>query len=416
MELTKRETEVLKGLAGRYMELATMPSQAEKARMWKALNENRMERPMVAIDQLPWFELNWDGFLDNQVEEPYFRGVETGLRHAIRQMEIFPADTVLTPYLRLPKCIHGVGYAEYGIKVQKESLATDPVSDVYSSRFENQFTTLEDVEKIKAPEVWEDTAKEAAIREIADTIFSGIAPYRMPGVQLHLGLWDFIAQWMGVEAIYIDLMDDPDLLHAIMEKTTSETIRKIETLDKIGGFDAYTNTCHCSYTVSDALPHGIDAPDRPRAKDVWAFGLAQLFTSVSPEVTAEYEVPYMQRLFPYFGSIYYGCCDRLDDRLDVIDRMPNIRKISCSPWSHREAFAQKLDHKYIMSNKPTPALIATESVDWEAVRADLRRTVDAARSNGVRLEMILKDISTVRYDPSRLTRWSEIALEEAARY
>ena len=49
------------------------------------------------------------------------------------------------------------------------------------------------------------------------------------------------------------------------------------------------------------------------------------------------------------------------------------------------------------------------------MRADLRRTIEAARKNGVQLEMILKDISTVRYQPQRLTRFSEIALEEAQR-
>ena len=149
---------------------------------------------------------------------------------------------------------------------------------------------------------------------------------------------------------------------------------------------------------------------------MWAFGLAQCFTSVSPAVTEEFEVAYMKRIFPRFGAIYYGCCDRLDDRLDKIAQLPNVRKISCSPWSDRENFARNLDPKYIMSNKPTPAFLAGESVDWDVVRADLRRTVAAAKKNGVRLELILKDLSTVAYDPSRLTRWSEIAHEEVSRW
>ena len=92
--------------------------------------------------------------------------------------------------------------------------------------------------------------------------------------------------------------------------------------------------------------------------------------------------------------------------------LPNVRKISCSPWSHREAFAEKLPKHIIMSNKPSPAMLAGDSFDEEAVRADLRRTIEAARKNGVQLEMILKDISTVRYQPQRLWRYSEIALEE----
>jgi hypothetical protein len=123
----------------------------------------------------------------------------------------------------------------------------------------------------------------------------------------------------------------------------------------------------------------------------------------------------MKRIFPHFGAIYYGCCDRLDDRLDIIDKMPNIKKISCSPWSDRERFAANLPKKYIMSNKPNPALLAQTSFDEDAVRADLRRTVAAAKNNGLRLEMLLKDIRTVHNDPRRLWRWAEIADEETAR-
>ena len=54
-------------------------------------------------------------------------------------------------------------------------------------------------------------------------------------------------------------------------------------------------------------------------------------------------------------------------------------------------------------------------MDEEEIRADIRRTVKAARDNGVGLELILKDISTVRYEPQRLWTWSRIALEEVSR-
>ena len=121
---------------------------------------------------------------------------------------------------------------------------------------------------------------------------------------------------------------------------------------------------------------------------------------------------YMKRIFEKFGAIYYGCCDRLDDRLDIIDTLPNVRKISCSPWSDREHFAAVLPKKYIMSNKPNPSYLAQTSFDEDVVRADLRRTIKAAKANGLCLEFLLKDITTVCGEPRRLWRWSEIALEE----
>ena len=134
--------------------------------------------------------------------------------------------------------------------------------------------------------------------ETAQDIFAGIAPVKMQGYILHLGFWDFISQWMGVENCYLELMDRPELMHAIMERLTNATIAQIEQINALGVYDINGNMCHCSYTFDDRLPTDACDRDNPTTHDGWAFGLAQLFTSVSPAITAEFEVPYMQRLFP----------------------------------------------------------------------------------------------------------------------
>ena len=167
-----------------------------------------------------------------------------------------------------------------------------------------------------------------------------------------------------------------------------------------------------SQTFTDDLP-GENV--KATSENAWSFGLAQLFTAVSPRVTDEFEVEYMKNVFPHFGAIYYGCCDRLDDRMDVIEKLPKIRKLSCSPWSHREPFAEKMPGYCVMSNKPNPAYLATGVLDEAVIRADLRRTIDAAKAHNRSLEFILKDISTVNHNPAALWRWQEIAMEEVMR-
>ena len=206
-------------------------------------------------------------------------------------------------------------------------------------------------------------------------------------------------------------MDRPEMMHAIMEKMTEGYLSRIEQANRLKLFDTTGHYCHCSHTYR---PDDTEE-ETGTSHDTWAFGLAQLFTSVSPKITDEFECAYMKRIFPHFKHIYYGCCDRLDDRMEYVSQLPNVRKMSCSPWSHREEFAEKLPKTIIMSNKPSPAMLATDDFDEEAVRADLRRTISAAKRHGKQLEMILKDISTIRYDPSRLRRFSEIALEECMR-
>ena len=45
----------------------------------------------------------------------------------------------------------------------------------------------------------------------------------------------------------------------------------------------------------------------------------------------------------------------------------------------------------------------------EAVEKDLRDTLAACRRHACPVELVLKDISTVHYEPERLWEWSRIA-------
>ena len=407
MKITENDVNVLRELAARYMEYACSDKNKERRELWRALNCMRMQKPMVTVDQIPWGELNADGSLSNRVEDRYFRGIETSLLRSIYKFEHLQADTVLDPYIVLPRAISNNGF---GLTTQR--LAHSSSGAIQSHLFEDQLEEMEDVQKIRKPVLSVNADAEAEILAEAESIFGGIAPIRWGGISLHSGLWDSITFWKGVESCYIDLLDRPELIHAIMERYTNAFIAHIEEINRLELYDAANNYCHCSYTFNDRIPDEERLTCKRTTYNGWIFSMAQLFTSVSPEINREFEVPYMSRIFEYFDSVYYGCCERLDDRLEIINTMPNIRKISCSPWSDREHFASVLPKKYIMSNKPTPAYLAESSFDEDVVRRDIRRTIKAARDNGLGLEMLLKDISTVRNDPTRLWRWSEIAAEE----
>ena len=69
-----------------------------------------------------------------------------------------------------------------------------------------------------------------------------------------------------------------------------------------------------------------------------------------------------------------------------------------------------------MSNKPIPSLLAATSFDATLVENDLRETREIAKRNGVKVEFLLKDISTIRNHPERLTEWNEIAMRVVENY
>ena len=410
--LTQNDIQILRQLAKEYAAIAALPVHAEKRKLWQDNNEFRPARPMVNIDQICWHEFAADPYLTTQVEDTYWRWFELGLRRKIYCWRHLRTDEVFHPYISVPKPIHNSGW---GIEWKRDTIVLEQGETATSQRYHNLLEEYEDIEQIKMPELTMDPQEYELIRQQASIIFDGIIPFRMEGMNLQLGVWDSINTWMSAEMCYIEIMDRPEFIHAIMERCTQGLLHQIECINRLGLYDVTSGTVHCNYTFTDDLPGENSDPEFGLTSQGWAFGQAQLFSACSPQVTKEFEVEYMQRVHPYFGAVYYGCCERLDDRLDILEKMDKVRKISCSPWSNRDHFAEALPARRVMSAKPNPALLAGPSFDEELVRKDVRATIAAAKRYNRSLEFILKDISTVKHEPWRLWRWAEIAMEEVQR-
>ncbi|MCD6335225.1 MAG: hypothetical protein J7M27_07840 [Candidatus Latescibacteria bacterium] len=91
--------------------------------------------------------------------------------------------------------------------------------------------------------------------------------------------------------------------------------------------------------------------------------------------------------------------------------IPNVRKISMSPWVNEERGAAEIGSDFVYSRKPSPAFVATGHFSPDQVRTDLVATRTVCDKYDCPLEFILKDISTVRYEPERLSEWARIAMQ-----
>ena len=155
-------------------------------------------------------------------------------------------------------------------------------NDIVSHHYENQLKDEGDLEKIKDMEITRDEQADALHAQEASEIFDGVGPVRFTGFIFHLGLWDHLSQYMGVENIYFDLMDRPEFLLSAMERMTVSTIRGIEQANRLGLHDDNANLCHCSHIYTDELLPDSGAGKGSVSKNCWAYGMAQLFSSVSP--------------------------------------------------------------------------------------------------------------------------------------
>jgi hypothetical protein len=128
----------------------------------------------------------------------------------------------------------------------------------------------------------------------------------------------------------------------------------------------------------------------------------------------EFALSHEMRWLERWGLTYYGCCEPLDRKIEILRRVPNLRKISVSPWNNLDRIISGIGHDYVLSRKPNPAILARDTWQPEEARQEIQVFLDQTR--GLSVELIMKDISTVRYDPRRLWEWASLAMQTVEEY
>ncbi len=401
-------------LAAKVAELAALPVQQERIREWQALNGLRAERPMAMIDEIPWHELAAEGVpgadeLAVTSTHPFTRELEARLRRELYCWNHMRVDMVVRSHVDFDRVVEHDGY---GVAITEATLDRGDGNTIVSHHYEDILAGEDDVARLRPPAIRLDPERTAEVEAMAHECLDGILEVRMQGwnqIEFAFGLWDDIEQLRGTEPILLDFMDRPEHLHAIAERFTQVRLAELDTLEATGLLYRNLDRIHCTGSDTRELPAvGFD-PARPRAIDNWVPGRAQLFVSVSDGLFEEFVVPYYARYYARWGMGYFGCCEPLHNRIDYIRRIPNVRKISISPWAKLAKSAESIGPDFVFSRKPNPAMVAMDEWVPEIAVRDFEETLEVTRANGCPVEFTLKDISTCRRDPRRLWDWSEIA-------
>jgi len=412
IKLTPREKEILRRLVGELAEVAALPVHREKAELWRRLNDLESTRPMVWINELPWHEMNVDDELTLGTEHPWAREWETTLRQTLYQWRRLPADMVVSDFMECPLAIHST---DFGIVEEVDVLATDAANPVVSRRFHIQIRDWPDLAKIRMPKVTHvREATEDRFRVMSE-ICQGLLPVRKVG-QTHIWFtpWDYLVRWWGVQEAMLDLHDRPDLVHAAVDRLVAAWLSELDQFVEQGLLSPDCNNTRIGsggYGYTRALPAPAATPLGARPEQMWGCSNAQIFAEVSPEMHWQFALAHDLPWLARWGLTYYGCCEPLDLKLGLLRRIPNLRKISMNYRVNLERAVRNVADQYVLSYKPSPAVFAGDGWRPDQARAELCAVLERAR--GCHVELILKDISTVRYQPARLWEWARLALAAA---
>ncbi len=416
IHLNSKERDILKTLGEQYAEIASLPVHKEKAALWRDLNDLKSQRPMVWINEIPWHEMNVNDELTLVCEQTWARDLEDKLRKTIYQWKHLPGDMVVNPWFECEKVIHST---DFGIMEQTDIARTDDANDIVSRHFQIQISEPEDIEKIKMPVI---THNEKATRfsfEMMNEVLGDILPVRLVG-QSHIWYtpWDYLIRWWGVSEAMMDLILRPQMVHDAVDRMVQAWMTE---LDQFAEQNLLTLDCNNTrigsggYGYCSELPGKDYDPDHVKPHNMWGCSNAQIFSDVSPEMhwdfAIDHDLPWLSR----WGLTYYGCCEPLAGKMEQLRKIPNLRKISCSPWNDTKRAVKEIQDDYVISRKPNPAVFATTEWDPGEARRQIRDFLTEADGN-CHIELIMKDISTVGYKPERLWHWAEIAMEEVRNY
>ncbi len=404
--MNKNDQAVLRGLAARWMELASLAVMAQRRRLWVALNGLHPERPMVLFETD--FLENYIAESELQCTDPYLRDVERRMRWHLRHAEEVGDDVVVEPFFRL---YWEVDWPDYGVPLLI-SHAVDVQGGQVAYVYEHPIKIPADVDRL-TPRTWhvnrESTKRH--YQQLCDA-FGDILPVVLHGTgALHSGLTQDLFKLIGNDNLMAWVYDAPEALHRLMAYLRDDRITYYTWMEHEGllGLNStgweLVGSGSPGYTTELPHPDG-EGRGRVRLRDLWVWMESQETTMISPRVFGEIFLPYMAEVCRLFGLVYYGCCEPVHDRWDLIRQaIPNVRGVSVSPWCNQYEIGQKLGRAYVYSRKPKAAPISGPAPDWDVLRADMEETLAAARD--CNLEFIYRDVYRIG-DRERLRTWTQM--------
>jgi hypothetical protein len=400
--MNKHDIDILRRLADKQAGYAAGDENRKKISRWYRHNAMKNE-PMVLAELFGIYdEIGFDNMLE--CEDPMARKIERTLLINIYQHEYICDDSVIDPFYKIKWDISDDGYGvPIGVRRSEDSGGKE-----WGMEIDPPLKDIEkDFLKLRHRSFFVNREKTLAYKAELEAVFGDILPVRIYGdYWWTLGMTHHAIYFTGLEQFMMYMYDQPEALHELMKFIYDDRLSMAKWMESEGllcmnNANNYIGSGSRGFTEELAR-----SGEKVRTTDMWALLESQPTGYVSPAMFREFAFDYQLKMAKNFGLIYYGCCEPLHDRMDMVLELPNLKSVSVSPFSDEEIMSEYIRGRYIYSRKPDPAMLSMEQFNEDDARASAEKTIRCA--GGCELEFIMKDLHTVRYKPERLKRWVEI--------
>ena len=414
-EIPSVERTALRELGRRLADAAESPRNRECVARWRAHDAAGADRPLVLAEiggDLAMVEPDFRPVC----QHPWAREAENGIRRDLANFGTVGDDCPLEPRLVVNRSCR---FSDYGFGPLHQTGGGDADGAAGKGAFHiepwmRNFPA--DLDRLRPRRFAVDRAGDEARRAELARVFDGLLDVDFGGLPLwSFGLTQIAVRFLGIEGFWLAMYDEPEGLHRLMAYIRDDHLAILDWLEREGllglnNRNDYIGSGSRGYTARLPRPETL-AGGAIGPPDLWGLLESQETVGVSPEQYAEFVFPHENALARRFGAVYYGCCEPVHGRWEVLRGMDNLRRASVSPWCDEAFCAEAFGREIVYSRKPNPTLVSTGRFDEDAIRIDLLHTLELTKRHGCRTEIIMKDVHTLAGEPDRLARWTRLARE-----
>lgn len=398
---------IVRDLAKRYAEIADDPIQDIRRDLWRKHNSLKRTRIPIHVRGFPEHEIPE---MRLECEDEFCRQQEHQLRWFIFQNSIGD-DYIFEKWFPLRATMITPPHSLWGVPINH---IPSPQGRNGSWMFDPPLKELSDIEKLAVPFHAIDEEDTQRRLDRLGNLIGDILPIvvdRGPAwLSFNGDISTFLGHLRGLEQLFWDMVDNPEWLHRLLAFMRDGILKAHAEAEAAGDFQL-CNHGNQSMPYCEELP-GREEGGRVVTRDkLWTFMAAQEFTLISPEMHYEFLLQYQIPILEKFGLVAYGCCEDLTLKIDLLRRIPNLRRIAVTQVADVRKSAEQIGTDYVFSWRPNPSRTVCCGFDPDQIRSYTRQALEDSR--GCFVDIMLKDVQTVEGQPERLREWVRMTREVA---